>query len=141
MFAKLCTTAQFISIYENTGPSGFFVIGWGGSIGTQPNLSFTLYWQATCVNASDGLGNSQCMHQADWIGNLTDNSVTGPFVREYALICMCGPVFVPGPQVAAPAPWFVPGIMGASLVVATILALATRRRRLPPTPSTPESSG
>jgi len=134
MFSKLCQTPPFVSIYEGMGPTGFFGVGWGGTIGALPNLSFSLYWEANCTNASDGLGNSQCTHQADWIGNLTNNSVTGPFVREYSVMCMCGPVLVKDPPLSSPAAWFAPGILGSGAPVAIAFAIVARGRRPPPTP-------
>ncbi len=42
MFSKLCQTPQFVSIYDGMGPSGSFGVGWGGTFGAFPNLSFSL---------------------------------------------------------------------------------------------------
>jgi hypothetical protein len=134
MFSQLCQTPQFVAIYEGMGPSGFFAVGWGGTIGALPNLSFSLYWQANCTNISDGFGSTQCTHQADWIGNLTTNTVTGPFVREYPVICMCGVVLVKSPPPAGSILWLPLAVLGIGVAIGSIIAVAARRRGPPPRP-------
>jgi len=141
MFSQLCQTPQFVSIYDEMGPSGVFVVGWGGPIGAVPNLSFSLYWEASCTNASDGLGSTQCTHQADWLGTLTNNTVTGPFLREYAIICMCGPVLLADPPPSGSSPWLLFAVIGIGVAIGGVLTVVTARRRgLPPKPPEPNQS-
>jgi hypothetical protein len=127
IFAKICQTQQFVTIYdEGFGAEGVFGIGMGGRIGAVPNLSFSLYRSGECTNASLG---SQCVFQADWIGYLSNNSFSGPYLREYPAIYMGGPILAPNSSPAGPFPSLLAVAGGVAVGAVIGLALVTSRRR------------
>ena len=126
IFAKICQTSQFVSLYyEGMNASGIFVIGAGGPIGEPVSLAFSLYRTDPCTNASSG---TQCVFQADWVGYLSNNSFSGPYLREYPLIYMGGPVLAPGASPSALSPW-VTAIIGVVIAGIVAVAAVTVRQR------------
>ncbi|MFZ3356010.1 MAG: hypothetical protein WA549_04540 [Thermoplasmata archaeon] len=130
MFSKLCQTPQFVSLYEGMGPSGFFLVGEYGIIGSVPNLSFTLDWVANCTDSSYGSGITQCSFQANWVGYLRNNTVVGPSLREYPLVYSGGPaVAAAGALTSGLNPWIFITVVGVGVVAASSFVVITVRRR------------
>jgi hypothetical protein len=131
MFSNLCKTAQFETLYEGMGVSGFFDIGQSGQTGEVPNLWLALNWAGNCTNASIGLGGNQCSFTAYWVGYLSNNSLAGPYVIEGPLINMGGP---PPTAVAGASPpssslwWLLVGVALVTLFASSVI-LTTRRRQ------------
>ncbi len=124
IFAKICQTSQFVSLYyEGMNASGIFVIGAGGPIGEPVSLAFSLYRTDSCTNASLG---TQCVFQADWVGYLSNNSFSGPYLREYPLIYMGGPVLAPGSSSSGLNPWFT-AILGIAIAASVAVVAVTAR--------------
>jgi hypothetical protein len=86
IFAKICVTPQFVSLYEGMGPSGMFNVGEFSYRGTVTNLSFALYWVGNCTNASMRFDGTQCMFMAYWVGNLSNNTASGPYISQGPLV-------------------------------------------------------
>jgi hypothetical protein len=140
MFSQLCQTPRFVSIYEGMGPNGSFVIGWGGQVGAVPDLFFSLYWITNCTNTSYGPVTTQCVNQADWEGYLSNNTVTGPVVREYPAVST-GPIPVMGPPTPVSNPWVILAAVGAvAAVMGILVVVVVRRGGLPPNPPNPDRS-
>jgi hypothetical protein len=130
IFAKICRTSQFVSLYdEGLNASGIFVIGWGGQIGAVPSISFSLYRSGPCTNASFGPGITQCVFQADWIGYLSNNSYSGPYLREYPLTNSGGPILAPVSAPAGSYPALLAVAAGVAVGAVISLTVVTARRR------------
>lgn len=131
MFAKLCVTPAFVTLYDGIGPDGFFGVGEIGQSGQIPNLDFALYWTGNCTNASLGAPGTECAFSADWIGYLSNNSVIGPFTQEYQLINMGGPGLTASPSsqpLQSDWPLLLGSLAGAG-VLGVVTALIVVRRR------------
>jgi len=89
---------DWVPHYSGNGSPPVWVLrnltfGWGGKIGQPPTLVFTISWIASCNNASIAPKIWSCSDQEWWIGNVTTNTIGGPFFYEGPIICMettCG---------------------------------------------------
>ncbi len=127
IFAKICRTPQFASIYdEGLTSNGTFVIGEAGQSGSVQYLTFSMYRTGPCDIPSLG---QQCVFQADWTGYLTNNSYSGPYLSEYPAIYIGGPVVAPGGPNADTSPWLDSGV--AIIVIGAVVSvtvLVARKR-------------
>jgi hypothetical protein len=74
--------------FANNGTNGTWVAAnltfqYGGTSGAPPTISFVTLWISGCINGSTGRG--ICSHMEYWNGNVTTNSLTGPFITESQL--------------------------------------------------------
>ena len=136
IFSKICTTPQFVTIYNETiavSPNSSFVIGSSFSR-NETNLGFTIYATELCSNASFGLGTgaTECVFQADWFGYLSNNSFSGPVIHEYPAAYAGGPTTSPGSSPVKFTPLLVEIIGAAAAATAIGLTVVlVRSRNLP----------
>lgn len=81
MFQSICSTSNFVSLFEQWGIS-HFTIGWASADNTTTTITFSFEWVSSCSNASFAPATS-CAYQEYWDGHSQNDSVTGPFVTEY----------------------------------------------------------
>lgn len=132
MFSKLCQTPQFVALYEGMGPSGFFLVG-GTTHGSElPELTFALDWAANCTNSSLRQIFGECAFEAYWVGYLTNNSVAGPYVEQYAEIYMGGPAIPAGNSPRGVEAWTIlaVAVIGISAVSGATVVTVRRRAKL-----------
>lgn len=131
LFQKVCTEPSFAAALQMWGVANF-TFGSASSAGYE-TLYYGFFWSAPCSNPNST--GSVCSEQEYWTGNVTTQTVTGPFFKETPFICMCGAVLArppPSPPTVALLTW-VPAL-GLLAGAALAIGVSIRRRRRPPSP-------
>jgi hypothetical protein len=110
---------------------------WGGSDNAPPTVSFVVTWLGPCWNASYVPG--PCANSEYWNGNVTANSVSGPFYEEHIPVYAGATPTPVASGFGSTSLWLFVGI-AAVVVVALASVLAVRRTRQPPGPSSVASA-
>jgi len=99
IYSQLCVEPQFVALLLAWGglfeyhPANGTGTAWGarnltfgyGGNGSQtiPTIYYSVNWVAGCGNVSFGPGIEVCSYLEYWAGNLSTNSLHGPFSHEY----------------------------------------------------------
>jgi hypothetical protein len=127
IFAELCKTTSFITLYDDgLNASGIFAIWTTSYDANPPNLTFALLRLGPCTMPSPGY---ECTFEAVWLGYLNNDSFSGPYLQEYVATSAGGleeptwPSFLPDfstPPTLA--------IGAAALIVAGVTIALVRKR-------------
>jgi hypothetical protein len=80
MLEEICGSPEFVNLYQSKGTSDF-VVGYAIANGSYTAVYFTFEWALNCSNDAFGV-TSSCAFQEYWVGNFSDNLVSGPYVLE-----------------------------------------------------------
>lgn len=127
IFAELCKTTSFVTLYDDgLNASGVFVIGTSWSDGSTPNLTFTLARTGSCTSPSLG---QQCVFEANWLGYLNNGSFSGPYLQESTAVSGGGLGVPTAPSLLSVFPLPATLAIGAAVLAAAGVAVATVRKR------------
>lgn len=125
MFRVVCGIPEFLSLLREWGVANFS-FGWMG-VGPNPaeevvtNYTYGVTWVSACTDPAYMGSFRSCTHEEYWVGNVTTETVTGPFLTESGTTYM-------GPEVPSPLPTLLYVLV--ALCAGTILGgLVVRIRR------------
>jgi len=146
---QLCVNSTFVALLDEWGNFALAYPDSGNNVSYPTALNLTpgssgnesdpmvpewrLSWWAICGNLSIVPAGSYCSHFADWIGNITTESFTGPILLEVPPGC-CGSPPPPGARTNGsatgdPFELFLPTVLTTGALVGGLLSLAAWKRR------------
>jgi hypothetical protein len=144
LWSGLCNRSVYIAVIDewggvrllNTGNNtssriaANLSIQVSGQTGGIPSIYFVVQWGAPCNNPSVAPPRTGCTYLEYWIGNLSNNQLTGPFTSERISACSCGP----SPDDSTfPFGWVAVAVaVAAASLLAAVVVLHRRRPPAPP---------
>lgn len=132
IFSEICETAAFTAAYNaSLAPDAnrTFVIGTQFDSAGVTNLTFSLYSTGTCTGVVVPTYGTKCIFEDDWIGYLSNNSFSGPIVREYPVVYV-GPSRESSGGPSTPLEAWIVGAVVALFAGGTLGAVVLYRRRV-----------
>lgn len=128
MFSEVCQSPQFVSLIIAWGP-GNFTMGYATVNGSLTAVAFTVNWASGCDQSYFGQGAVECTYTEYWLGTISNDSITGPYIEEHPATSSGGPQRGASSPLTELSALLILAIAGAGVTVSSALLVANARRR------------